>query len=108
MSTYLISLGFDIWTSVLDGYAAPKDDRRPSTSNEIEACENNATAMNAILARLNKSEFYKVMDYTTAKEIWDKLATMHHGDSKVQKAKLQSFKGQFEGLKMQEEENITT
>ena len=106
MSTYLMSLGFDIWTSMLDGNTATKDNQRPSTSDEIEACENNATAMNAILAGLSESEFYKVMNYTTAKDIWDKLAIVHHSDSKVQKAKLQSFKGQFEGPRMQGKENI--
>ena len=83
-----MSIGFDYWTRVLDGYVPPKDNLRPSTIEEIKACEENATAMNAILAGLNASEFYKVMNYSNAKEIWDKLATIHHGDSKVQKEKL--------------------
>ena len=101
-----MSLGFDIWTSVLDGYIAPKDKARPSTSDEIKTCENNAIAMNALLAGLNEIEFYKVMNYSTSKEIWHKLATMYHGDSKAQKEKIQSLRGQFERLRMQEEENI--
>ena len=33
MSAYLMSLGFDIWTSMLDGYTTPKY-QQPSTSNE--------------------------------------------------------------------------
>ena len=76
MSAYLIPLGFEIWTSVLDGYIAPKDNAQPSTLDEIKACENNATAMNALLAGLNESKFYKVMNYSTAKEIWNKLASI--------------------------------
>ena len=72
MSSYLMSIGFDYWTRVLDGYVPPKDNLRPSTVEEIKACEENATAMNAILAGLNASEFYKVMNYLTAKEIRDK------------------------------------
>ena len=59
--------------------------------------------MNTILAGLNESYFFKVMNFDTAKEIWDKLATTYHGDSKVQKEKLQTYKTQFEGLKMMEE-----
>jgi len=108
MFAYLMSLGFEYWTIVLDGYVPPKDNRRPSTIDEIKACEENDTAMNEILAGLNASEFYKVMNYSTAKEVWDKLATMHHGESKVQKAKLQGYRGQFEGRRMQEEESIAS
>ena len=62
--------------------------------------------MNALLVGLNESEFYKVMNYSTAKKIWDKMATMYHGDSKVQREKIQILRGKFEGLRMQEEENI--
>ena len=91
---------------MLDGYTTPKDNRKPSTTDEIEDFENNPTAMNAILAGLDELEFYKVINYSTAKEIWYKLETMYHGDSKVQKEKMQSLSGQFEGLWMQEEENI--
>ena len=40
---------------MLDGYVPPKDNRRPSTIDEIKACEENATTMNAILAGLNAS-----------------------------------------------------
>ena len=48
------------------------------------------------------------MNYDTTKELWDKLNNVYKGDSKVQKAKLQTYRAQFEGLKMMEEENIAT
>ena len=67
MSAYLMSLGFEYQTIVLDGYVPPKYNRRPYTIDEIKSCEENATTMNAILASLNASEFYKVMNYSTAK-----------------------------------------
>ena len=104
MNAYLMSMGFDIWSIVTDRYKPPKT--WPSTSEEIEECQNNATNMNAILAGLSETEFFKVMNYSTAKEIWDKLATIYQGDSKVQQAKLQTYRTQFESLKMAEEENI--
>ena len=97
MNAYLMSMGFNIWTIVTDGYKPPKT--RPSTSEEIEECQNNATAMNAILAGLGETEFFKVMNYSTTKEIWDKLETIYQGDSKVQQAKLQTYNTQFESLK---------
>ena len=43
----------------------------------------------------------------SAKQIWDKLETLYAGDSKVKKEKLQSFKVQYEGLKMRDEEIIS-
>jgi hypothetical protein len=43
-----------------------------------------------------------------AKEIWDKLQNIYEGDSKVKKAKIQTYRGQFEQLKMKEDESIAT
>jgi hypothetical protein len=42
----------------------------------------------------------------SAKEMWDKLQNIYEGDDKVKREKLQVYKGQFETLKMNEEENI--
>ena len=43
---------------------------------------------------------------SSAKEIWDKLHNVYEGYSKVKATKLQTYKGQFEQLKMKECENI--
>jgi hypothetical protein len=44
----------------------------------------------------------------SAKELWDKLKKAYEGDTKVKNAKLQSYRIQFECLKMEESEDITT
>ena len=62
--------------------------------------------MNAILCGLTKTLFVKVMHCEIAKEIWDKINNIYEGDDKVKGAKLQTYRGQFENLKMKEEENI--
>jgi hypothetical protein len=46
------------------------------------------------------------MHCESAKEIWDKLEFVYEGDSKVMGAKLQTYRNQFENLKIKEEENI--
>jgi hypothetical protein len=46
------------------------------------------------------------MHCKSAKEIWDKLEVVYEGDDKVRESKLQTYRTQFENLKMKEEENI--
>jgi hypothetical protein len=41
-------------------------------------------------------------------ELWDKLKKAYEGDTKVKNAKLQSYRIQFESLKMEEYEDIAT
>ena len=43
-----------------------------------------------------------------AKEIWDKLYDIYEVYAKVKASKLQTYRGQFEQLKMKEDENIAT
>jgi hypothetical protein len=72
----------------------------------IRLSENNSKSKNAILCGLERSMFSKVMHCASTKEIWDKLQKIYEGDNKVKKEKLQIHRGQFETLKMNEEDNI--
>ena len=56
---------------------------------------------------LDRIVYAKVMHCITSKEIWDKLQTIYEGYIKVKRVELQTFKNQFESLKMKEEENIS-
>ena len=56
---------------------------------------------------LSDTVFTKVAHCKFAKEIWDKLRNIYEGDSKVKTTKLQTYRGQFEQLKMKEDEDIT-
>ena len=46
------------------------------------------------------------MQCKTSKHDWKKLKCVYEGAPKVQESKLQTYNGQFENLKMKEEENI--
>ena len=74
----------------------------------VELCEyeGNSKSLNAILSGLKKLVFTKVMQCTSAKQAWDKLRIIYEGESKVKESKIQTYKGQFESLKMKEEENV--
>jgi hypothetical protein len=50
--------------------------------------------------------FTKVSHCKSAKYIWDKLLNVYEGESKVNEAKLQTYRGQFEQLRMKQDENI--
>ena len=64
--------------------------------------------MNAILDGLVDSKFVKVMHCDSTNDMWYKLQNIYERDDKVKKEKLQTQRGQFESLKMKEEENIAS
>jgi hypothetical protein len=68
--------------------------------------ENNSKAKNALLNGLSDTVFTKVAHCKYTKEIWDKLQNIYEGDKKVKEAKLQTYRGQFEQLKIKEDHNI--
>jgi hypothetical protein len=70
--------------------------------------QNNSKAKNALLNGLSEMVFTKVTNCKSAKGIWDKIQNIYEGDSKVKVTKIQTYIGQFEQLKMKEDENITT
>jgi hypothetical protein len=106
MKLFLRTQGVDIWKVVLNEYKVPTTIPIDATGKRLY--ESNSKAMYAILGGLAGSEFVKVMDYVSAKEIWDKLKNVYEGDTKVKSAKLQSYKSQFESVKMEESEDIST
>ena len=70
---------------------------------ELGEYEGNTKALNAILSGLTNIVYTKVMQCTSTKQAWDKLKIIYEGESKVKESKLQTYKGQFESLKMREE-----
>jgi hypothetical protein len=79
----------------------------PPTGNVAKKlCNDNSRAINAILGGLTNPIFVKLIHCKSTKEIWDKLKVIYKGDNKVKEDKLQTYRTQFENLKMKEEEDI--
>ena len=78
----------------------------PTDVGELVQYNNNSKARNHLLSAINESVLNKVMNCPFAKEMWDKLQTTYEGDMKVKEAKLQTYRGQFEQLRMNEDEDI--
>jgi hypothetical protein len=104
MKTYIQAQGFEIWESIVDGYTAPTIP--PTNDKAVKLSQNNSKATNALMNGISEMVFTKFAHCKSAKEIWDKLQNIYEGDSKFKVAKLQNYKGQFEQLKMKEDENI--
>jgi hypothetical protein len=80
----------------------------PTDAAEKKTYETNAKVVNALLGSLTESEFVKVMQLNTTKEIWDKIIQSYEGDTKVKSAKLQTLRIQYETLRMHNDESIAS
>jgi hypothetical protein len=100
----VMALGCDVWIFVIKGYDVPETPPLDSTAKKLY--NDNSRAVNAIMGGLANNVFVKVMHCKSTKYIWNKLQIIYEGDAKVKQAKLQTYRGQFESLKMKEEENI--
>jgi hypothetical protein len=106
MKTFLQAQGFDVWKAVVDRYTTPATPPMDKYGKKLS--ENNSKDKSTILGSLVDSIFVKVMHCDTAKDLWDKLQNIYEGDAKVKGAKLQTYRGKFEQLKMKEDEDIAT
>ena len=86
MRTYIHAHGFQVWQSIVDGYAAPIVP--PTNDKVVKLSENNSKATNALLNGLGETIFNNFSHCKSAKEIWEKLRNIDEGDSKVKATKL--------------------
>ena len=69
--------------------------------------KNHNTMMIDIASTLNYDEFSKVKDCPSTCEMWNKFQKIYGGDENVRRAKAESSRGQFDQMKMIEDEKIT-
>ena len=66
----------------------------------------NAKAKYLLTCALSKSEYDKIISCDSAKEILDKLQTLHEGTNQVKETKISMLVHQYKMFKMLEHENI--
>nr|GFC54620.1 putative zinc finger, CCHC-type [Tanacetum cinerariifolium] len=64
------------------------------------------TAMAFLYQALPEDQLLQISKHKTAKAIWNALKTRHLGEERVQQARLQTLKSDFEMLQMKEDETI--
>ena len=101
MKLFIQSQGLDFWKVVENGCTILATNLVVGIT-EIRLMERNEKAMYAIQGGLIGSEFVKVIQCTSAKEISDKLKNVYEGYGKVKQDKLQTYRRQLEHLKNEE------
>nr|GEZ52765.1 zinc finger, CCHC-type [Tanacetum cinerariifolium] len=64
------------------------------------------TAIAFLYQALPKEQLLQITKYKTVKSIWEALKTRHLGEERVQQARLQTLKSDFEMLQIKEDETI--
>jgi len=75
----------------------------PGTETDVKR---NKAAMAYLFQALPEDLVLQVASCKTAKEVWDALKTRYVGEDRVQKARLQTLKSEFEMLQMNKEDTI--
>jgi hypothetical protein len=88
-----MSLRYDVWASIVNGYKAPNTP--PTDMTEIRLSNNNSRARNAILSGLKKSIYTKFMYYASAKDMWDKLKIFMKEMRRLREKSYKSIKDNF-------------
>ncbi|GKC07311.1 hypothetical protein Tco_0998921 [Tanacetum coccineum] len=92
------------------GVEKTNDESSLSATQRVElqkARKKDQSALTIIYQCLDDAMFEKVANATTSKEAWEILQNAFKGIDKVKKVRLQSLRGEFEKLQMEESETIS-
>ena len=103
MRLHLASIGDTGLTHLDAKYVTPSS---TLTVGDIAEKKTHNTMMIDIASALSYEEFDDVKDCETAFQMWNKLKNIYGGDDNVRRAKEESLRGQFDQMKMREDENI--
>ncbi|XP_024009962.1 uncharacterized protein LOC112085161 [Eutrema salsugineum] len=112
----------DAWTAVEEGWTAPvvatvddngitkKYPKPKNTWTDVEknASKFNSKAINAICEAVELDEFSLIQGCASAKEAWDILVNHFGGNTSVKRSRLDHLASQFENLRMEKDESITS
>jgi len=95
----------DCWSIVETGWTKPADTTLELVT-EKNARLSNDKALHAFCQALSPSEFARISNSESAKEVWQILETTYEGTKLIKFAKLQILISRFEEIKMLEDETF--
>ncbi|MFV0960615.1 hypothetical protein QML37_29340 [Klebsiella pneumoniae] len=107
MSIFLQSMDWEVWNIVGEKYEAPSSNFSQWTNEEKKNASLNSKAMNALYCAVNKVEFNRISQCTSAHDIWHTLLVTHEGTSKVKESKIACLVHKFELFRMKPSETIS-
>ncbi|GJW63466.1 zinc finger, CCHC-type containing protein [Tanacetum coccineum] len=99
---------FNIWAIRMQVILEANDlwevvEPQPTTQIDNKA---DKTAIAFIFQALPEDQILQVAKHKSARTVWDALKTRHVGENRVQQAKQQTLKAEFEALQMKENESV--
>ena len=89
MMIFIKAIEIALWKMVIDGYTPIENPVGLVQIAEQEKLENlNAKATYILYCGLSKTEFNRISNCTTTKEIWTLLGITHEGTSQVKKSRI--------------------
>ena len=104
MRLYLASIGDSGCKYIDEEYIAPTS---TLSVGDIAEKKNHNTMMIDIASTLSYEEFDTIKDWKNYYGMWNKLNEIYGGDDNVRRAKVEILTGQFDQMRMREDENIT-
>ncbi|KAK2426825.1 hypothetical protein QL285_025456 [Trifolium repens] len=97
----------EYWSIVEEGVPvlpnAPTAEQRKTVS---DAKLKDLKAKNYLFQSIDRSIIETILDKSSSKAIWDSMARKYQGSTKVKRAQLQALRGEFEMLRMKEEDSV--
>ncbi|XP_062080412.1 uncharacterized protein LOC133785172 [Humulus lupulus] len=99
----------DVWEIVEKGNKEQEDVALSQAQREAlrDSRKRDKKALYLIYQAVDEDAFEKISNATTAKEAWEKLQSSNKGVEQVKKIRLQTLRGEFELLFMEESESIS-
>nr|AMK47988.1 hypothetical protein [Lupinus angustifolius] len=115
MKIFIEAIDSEIWESIVNGPFVPQhlvDDEpkdKPKslwTDDEHKKVQYNLRAKHIITSTLSYDEFFWVLQWQSAKEMWDTLQVTHEGTSEVKCARLNALTHEYGLFRMLPNESI--
>nr|KYP38812.1 Retrovirus-related Pol polyprotein from transposon TNT 1-94 [Cajanus cajan] len=99
-----------LWDIVEKGFQEPEEDEDQSVA-QIATLEKtrvkDKSALYFLYNAVDESGFEKIANAASSKEAWKILEVAHRGNHRVRQIRLQTLRGEFESLKMEDKEQVS-